>query len=1002
MRRYQRTILVAILALSVPALVAAQGAPSGDAAGVAVLPFSNITRQMTDDWIGAGIAETVMSDLRTQQGLPVIGSEVIAEALEKHGPRYGLGADEGLALELGRELGAKFLVVGGYQRLEEQIRITARIVDVESGTVVKTLKLDGDMSEMFDLQDRVASGLDGGFSQPVSRRASAGQAPAQPRAPRSTSAPAAVASSTDRRGAAPPAAADPGATASRLSPEEVTGGIRFGEPDPSNGGSRSGGGRRAGGPPSAGFVPPTGSGPVVRAVRAEVQPDIDGTLDDAVWRNAARITEFIQRSPVEGAPASEDTEVYVAYDSTHMYFGVYAHFSDPGIIRANRVDRDQAFRDDTVSFYFDTFDDQQRAFVFSVNGYGVQGDALLTSSSQGGGGGGRRGGGGGGRGGRGGGGRGGGGGGGASGSTGVPRGDSSWNALYDSGGVVSGDGWTAELAIPFKSLRYPAADTHRWGFQIVRSIPSKDETVVWSPYSRDIAGFLTQMGTLDGLSGLSTSRNIELLPTFTAVSFESRSENTGDLGTDNTPEAGFNFKYGVSSDMTLDLTVNPDFSQVESDRAQIEVNQRFPVFFPELRPFFLEGQEIFSMPTRQLNLVHTRTIVDPRIGGKLTGKVGRTSVGVMFADDEAPGKREDTLDPAYGKTGQFFVGRLRYDLYPESYIGGIVTDREFLDSYSRVGGLDGRFNLGNTHSISFTAVGTDHRDEEGLERNGSAVSTEFVRRGRNLSYGASYNAFDPDFATDVGFVRRVDTREAGTDVSYLWYPESWVINWGPSLRYARNYNFDDVLEDENFIGGLGFNFARRIRLDMSVDRSMERYGNIDFQKRSYSIGGRVSSSRRVSFSGAYIWGHGIRYDENPFLGDSKGGNARVFLRPFSRLTAEVSVNFSKLNHPITQEEVFSVNLWRTFTTYQFTDRFFVRSIVEWDTLDELFGTNLLFTYRVNAGTVFYIGYDDRYQTDYLWNNSLDESAHLSEIFQTGRRIRTSRAFFMKFQYLFRY
>ena len=361
-------------------------------------------------------------------------------------------------------------------------------------------------------------------------------------------------------------------------------------------------------------MPPTGSGPVVRAVRAEVQPDIDGTLDDAVWRNAARITEFIQRSPVEGAPASEDTEVYVAYDSTHMYFGVYAHFSDPGIIRANRVDRDQAFRDDTVSFYFDTFDDQQRAFVFSVNGYGVQGDALLTSSSQGGGGGGRRGGGGGGRGGRGGGGRGGGGGGGASGSTGVPRGDSSWNALYDSGGVVSGDGWTAELAIPFKSLRYPAADTHRWGFQIVRSIPSKDETVVWSPYSRDIAGFLTQMGTLDGLSGLSTSRNIELLPTFTAVSFESRSENTGDLGTDNTPEAGFNFKYGVSSDMTLDLTVNPDFSQVESDRAQIEVNQRFPVFFPELRPFFLEGQEIFSMPTRQLNLVHTRTIVDPRIG----------------------------------------------------------------------------------------------------------------------------------------------------------------------------------------------------------------------------------------------------------------------------------------------------------------------------------------------------------------------------------------------------
>ncbi|MCY4599185.1 MAG: DUF5916 domain-containing protein [Acidobacteria bacterium] len=311
--------------------------------------------------------------------------------------------------------------------------------------------------------------------------------------------------------------------------------------------------------------------PVVRPVRVSTPPSIDGRLDDAAWIEAAHITEFVQLQPLDGAPATESTDVYLAYDSTSIYLGFRARYSDPGIIRANRSDRDTTFRDDLITVYFDTFVDQQRAYTFSVNAFGVQGDSIVSARGRGGGFGRRRGGGGG----------------------GLPRGDDSWDALFSTGGRIVEDGFTAEMAIPFKSLRYPRRGgnaPHRGGMQIARRIGGKDETVVWSPVSRAVAGFLPQMGVMEGMSGLSTSRNIEILPTFTTIQFGSLDAGSGDfVNRDPAPEGSVNFKYGVTSNLTADLTFNPDFSQIESDQPQIEVNERFAVFYPELRPFFLEG-----------------------------------------------------------------------------------------------------------------------------------------------------------------------------------------------------------------------------------------------------------------------------------------------------------------------------------------------------------------------------------------------------------------------------
>ena len=729
--------------------------------------------------------------------------------------------------------------------------------------------------------------------------------------------------------------------------------------------------------------------PTVRPPVVDEPPDIDGRLDDAAWAAAAHITEFVQISPLDGAPSSEATEVFIAYDSTNIYLGFHAHYTNPDMLRANRSDRDRTPGDDAFVVYIDPFLDQQRAYVFTVNAYGVQSDAILSARGGGGGFGG-----------------GGGDGGGPRGFFGPPRGDRSWDTLFETAGLVVQDGFTAEMAIPFKSLRYPrrgGTTPHRWGFQIARRIRGKNETVVWSPVHRDVAGFLPQMGLLDNLNGLSTSRNMEILPTFTAVQFGSL-DAAGRFENDRAkPEGGVNFKYGVTSNLTADVTFNPDFSQIESDRPQIDVNQRFALFYPELRPFFLEGAEIFQF-RGPVSLVHTRTIIDPRYGAKLTGKAGKTTIGVMYANDEAPGYDDDVIDRGTGQSAQTFVGRMRYDLYSESYVGAIFTSREFAGSTNQVAGLDSNFRLGDTHSFGVRAVGTQDTDLDGLETSGFLLDASIRKTGRNLSYFLAHYALSPDFQTDVGFVRRVDQRATFGNVSYSWWPEHWIISWGPVFNYMRGYNFEGILEDEQYSGGVNFSFTNNVRFDATVNREIERFGGINFFKTRFRYMGINSASRRVSFGIGSSGGDQIYYDEErPYLGRDFGWNGFLNVRFMSRLSTRIFVDTNRFVDVTAGDElVFDVNIFRTQTTYQFTDRLLFRNISEYYSFDQKLSLNFLLTYRINAGTVFYVGYDDRYQQGDLIERDANGDGIDDRYFPTTSMLRTNRALFTKLQYLFRY
>ena len=885
----------------------------------AVAPFDNITGNASDEWIGTGFVETLETEIHNAQKL--VATDTVTGS-----PNANVFTDSdendtqttNAFFTSARQLGIDLLLTGSYQRVGDRLRITARLHDVKAGTTVHAFRIDGSYGELFDLQDQLISDINTVVGVPDS-----------------------VIIDNDNL-----------APVNNVERSTTTGGLVLGEPtsrassEPGNlGGGFSINGR-----------------PTVRVVRTDMPPIIDGLLDDMTWNNAVLINNFTQTSPVEGAQPTEDTEVRIAYDDEHIYFSFYARYSDPSQMRANRVDRDQIRRDDWIAVMFDTFRDQQRAYRFSVNPYGVQGDAILTS--------GRR-------------------------RFGAPGsgGDDSWDALFETGGTIVSDGWTAEMAIPFKSLRYPSVGEgqHNWGFQISRAMQTKDESVVWSPMTRNIAGLMTQMGLINGMDGLSVSRNLEILPTATAIQLGQLTD-TGFKESDASPDLGLNIKYGVTSNLTADFTANPDFSQIESDRPQIEVNQRFPLFFPELRPFFLEGQEIFETPGR-INLVHTRTIVDPEFGAKLTGKTGKTTLGLLFTNDEAPGRLDDPTEPAFGQNGQVFIGRARYDLHTESYLGAIVTDREFFNSYSRTAGIDGRIRMGQTHSAQFVAVASDNRTLDGATKSGPMYDIGFRRDARHLNYRLQYNVIDPDFDTQTGFIRRVDTRRLDTDVEYNWWPEHWLISWGPGFSYLRNVDHAGVLQDEDFRADLNLRFARNIFVRADGRQEMERYRGVNFHKKRFRINNSINSSRRFSVFYSFNWGDQVRFVENPFLGRFFDYNLGLTVRPTTRLNTRLDINTSRFRNTTTDLLEFNVKILRKLTTYQFTDRFLVRNILEYNTDSGAVGINVLLTYRVNAGTVFYIGYDDRLKEVTNFN---DERFLVTEL------QRQRRAFFTKFQYLFRY
>jgi hypothetical protein len=552
------------------------------------------------------------------------------------------------------------------------------------------------------------------------------------------------------------------------------------------------------------------------------------------------------------------------------------------------------------------------------------------------------------------------------------------------------------MAIPLRSLRYPSRrsdEVHHWGFQVSREIRALNETDTWSPVTLKVLGFLPQMGTLTGMKGLSTRRNFEVMPTVTAVQVGRLNTTTGQYREQDVQEAGINLKYGVTSNLTVDFTYNPDFSQIESDQPQIEVNQRFPLLFAELRPFFLEGQEIFQVPGPVGTLLNTRTILDPQYGLKLSGKVGRTLIGIVAANDEAPGKVDNPADPLFGQTSQAFAARARVDVYRQSYVGFMFTNREFAGSHSRLGMIDGAFAIGPSIRTGFQVVYSDRLGLDGRRRKAPVFNADFRKEGRNLTYFGAHNDIHPDFGSDLAFIRRVDQHQTVGRINYRWWPKRYIVNSGPGAAYDFFYDYNGVKTDDRKQVSWNTQFQRNISFNTSVDRNLERYRNVDFWKTRLNVSGTVLTSRKVLLRADASFGDEIRFITTPYLGRTAVFNATVTLRPTARFQSLVTVQTTRFTDVRVNRTDFDVKIVRALSTYQFTPRLLIRNIAEFNTLNKTYGLNILGTYRVNAGTAVLVGYDDRYRQGPQLNPRL---------FETAEYQRTNRALFAKVQYLYRY
>jgi hypothetical protein len=699
----------------------------------------------------------------------------------------------------------------------------------------------------------------------------------------------------------------------------------------------------------------------------------------------AKVEGFVQQTPSDGKPSTQHTEVYLGYDEKHLYFVFVAFDDESGKVRARMSRRENiSDQDDWVEVALDTFHDQRRAFLFDCNPLGVQWDALFSEA----------------------------------------RGeDSSFDTVWSSRGKVTTEGYVVWMAIPFKSLRFTPQAAQTWGLVFTRWIPRVPEKSTWPHVSSRIQGRMNQAGTLEGLENISPGRNIQLIPYGTYRAFRALDERDPNAprfaGKRAEFDGGLDAKLVLKDSLVLDVALNPDFSQVESDAPQVTVNQRFEVFFPEKRPFFVENASFFQTP---INLLFTRRIADPQFGVRLTGKVGKYSIGALFADDQAPGKGVLPGDPLRDTRARFGVVRVNRDIFRGSTIGFIFTDREFEQSYSRVFGVDARFKLGENWVATFQGVTSDTKRLDGTRLAGPAYDFELRRSGRQFDYEFGYSDRSRGFRTDSGFLRRADIRQYRQEIGYRWRPEGkFLIAWGPDMETEAVYDHSGTRLDLAQFFSLEWELVGQTEVGLIYGATRERLRPQDFPglpaARDFSAAARgfwfrSDYFRWVSFGGEFFWGRAINVEppagQEPVLADGTGGELRLSLSPATALRIDNTYLFGRLLDRSTRSSIYNNHIIRSKWNYQFSRELSARVIFQYEAVlanpaftsletTKNFNADFLLTYLVNPWTALYLGYNSNLQ-----NINIVPTPTGSEVVRTNRFINDARGLFVKCSYLFRF
>jgi hypothetical protein len=677
---------------------------------------------------------------------------------------------------------------------------------------------------------------------------------------------------------------------------------------------------------------------------------VDGVVGEAAWEDALELALEYEQRPGENCEPPVTTTVLLVHDRSHVFAAFICDDPDPGSIRAQYTDRDRIWSDDWVLLVLDTFNSGREACNFACNPLGIQGDTYES-----------------------------------------PNGESdAWDAIWDSAGRITDDGYVVEMAIPFSSLRFQRTDGEQiWGFDVARSYPRNvGYRFGFFPVDRDNECYACQYSKLVGFAGASPGRNIEIDPTVTALATQERSGWTaGSFGDPESEfEAGVTGSWGFTPNVTLTATGNPDFSQVEADARQLDVNTKYALYYNEKRPFFLEGADIFS---DRLNTVYTRTAADPSWGLKLTGRQGGHLVGAFVTRDEItnliiPGTEGSCQTSLDTETTASAI-RYRLDVGRASGVGVLATNREGDGYYNRTAGMDGFLRFLKSERIDFQVLGTWTKYPESIvdafaqpegELRDTGYDLGYTHRSENVNWYAHHRNIGDDYRSDVGFRPHVGEKHVCTGIARNWRREagSWYTLVEVGVTHSQNLFQDGDLQSRGT--GIFVDYAGPLqsRVYLSPELTREVYDGKEYDLAGLFALGELRPGKSVLCSWEAGVGDGIDYDNN------RKGKA-LWLKPAVRLLLGRHVDVV-LSHDYSQldvggERLYTTNISYLKTVYQFTSRAFLRAIfqrVDYAFSPELYSDpvseretwlagQLLFSYKINPHTVFYIGYSDGYYGD---------------------------------------
>ncbi len=677
--------------------------------------------------------------------------------------------------------------------------------------------------------------------------------------------------------------------------------------------------------------------------------EIDGVLDDAIWRSALVLPLTIETYPRENQAPEVETTAYLVENGRELLIAFDARDPDPGSIRAYLRDRDSAFNDDFVGVVLDTFNDQRRAFEFFVNPYGVQMDLIQDDVNR--------------------------------------NESSSWNAIWDSAGEINARGFTAEMSIPFSQIRFPRVDGEQtWGIDVLRFRPRAQRVRISNnAQDRNLSCYLCQFGKFTGFTNAEPGRALEVVPTLTATRTDLRSgPGVGPLERgDFESEAGLGLRWGITPDLTLDVALNPDFSQVEADFAQLEENATFALFYPETRPFFLEGEDYYTTP---LQAVFTRTVADPDAGVKFTGRTGANTIGVFATNDTVTnlllpgpfGSRTTSL----AQDNDAFVGRYTRGFGRTSTISALATSREGVGYSNEVAGFDGRYFVNDRSTLRFQYLSsrTEYPADvvaqfgQAPEIDGDAWRLEYRYGSRDWFAQVWHHDLDPSFRADSGFISRVGVVQDRFEMSRTFYgdADAWYTDYRIGAQGGQSEAADGQFIDRFLQPFISFQGPMQSFVRIGGGPRKEYWNGQTHDLDTGFLFSQLRPRSGLNLSVQINRGEAIDY-ANSRMADQRRIQPQVDWNATRHLLVRLRYTNDRLS-ATDGPTIFHASLTDLRLTWQFNVRSFVRLTLQnqdvernvdlyvnrltTDPTTSSLATQLLYSYKLNPQTVLFAGYSD--------------------------------------------